>query len=57
VWDLLFGTFRVPDGPGPRRYGVDEPVPTSIGAQLLHPFRRTGRRVRRRGVRADAATG
>ena len=56
VWDLLFGTFRMPDGPGPQRYGVDEPVPSSIGAQLLYPFRRTGRRARRRGVHADAPT-
>jgi sterol desaturase/sphingolipid hydroxylase (fatty acid hydroxylase superfamily) len=56
VWDLLFGTFRMPDGPGPQRYGVDEAVPSSIGAQLLYPFRRTGRRTRRWGVHADAAT-
>ncbi len=41
VWDVLFGTFRVPAGPGPQRYGVDEPVPLSIGRQLLYPFRRT----------------
>jgi sterol desaturase/sphingolipid hydroxylase (fatty acid hydroxylase superfamily) len=56
VWDLLFGTFRMPDGPGPQRYGVDEAVPSSIGAQLLYPFRRTGRCTRRRGVHADAPT-
>jgi sterol desaturase/sphingolipid hydroxylase (fatty acid hydroxylase superfamily) len=41
VWDLVFGTFRMPDGPGPQRYGVDEFVPLSIGRQLIHPFRRT----------------
>jgi len=56
VWDLLFGTFRMPDGPGPQRYGVDEAVPSSIGAQLLYPFQRTGRCTRRRGVHADAPT-
>jgi sterol desaturase/sphingolipid hydroxylase (fatty acid hydroxylase superfamily) len=54
VWDLLFGTFHMPDGPGPQRYGVDDPVPTSIVAQLLHPFRRNGRRTPTRGVPADA---
>ncbi len=60
VWDVLFGTFRVPHGPGPQRYGVDEPVPLSIGRQLLYPFRRErvargGGRVA--GVPADEPTG
>jgi len=41
VWDLLFGTFRMPEGRLPQSYGVDdEPVPSSFGAQLVHPFQR-----------------
>jgi len=39
VWDLLFGTFYLPDRP-PVRYGVtDGSVPAGFFGQLLHPFR------------------
>lgn len=43
VWDLIFGTFRMPET-GPTRYGVSAPVPVTIGRQLLWPFR---------GIRTD----
>lgn len=54
VWDILFGTFRLPDH-GPTRYGIDEPMPTGIVAQLRHPLR--GVRLPRRRVRLPHATG
>jgi sterol desaturase/sphingolipid hydroxylase (fatty acid hydroxylase superfamily) len=40
VWDVLFGTFRMPQSQLPSRYGVDEPdYPQSFFGQLVHPFR------------------
>jgi sterol desaturase/sphingolipid hydroxylase (fatty acid hydroxylase superfamily) len=39
LWDILFGTFWLPDRP-PTRFGVDDPVPTHLPGQLLWPFRR-----------------
>lgn len=45
VWDLLFGTFYLPDHP-PQRCGVDEPIPTGVLAQLVHPWRRHPERAR-----------
>jgi sterol desaturase/sphingolipid hydroxylase (fatty acid hydroxylase superfamily) len=39
LWDLLFGTFRMPEGQLPEKYGVDdEVIPASFGRQLVHPF-------------------
>jgi sterol desaturase/sphingolipid hydroxylase (fatty acid hydroxylase superfamily) len=39
VLDLIFGTFYMPAGEKPDRYGIDDrEFPTSFGAQLLHPF-------------------
>ena len=38
--DLLFGTFYLPKGRMPARYGVSEPVPTGYIGQMLYPFRR-----------------
>jgi sterol desaturase/sphingolipid hydroxylase (fatty acid hydroxylase superfamily) len=40
VWDLLFGTFHLPRGRMPERYGTDDPVPRSYLLQLVYPFRR-----------------
>ncbi|HZS40298.1 MAG TPA: sterol desaturase family protein [Polyangia bacterium] len=37
--DVLWGTYRVPDGEFPARYGCDEPVGQTWLAQLAHPFR------------------
>ena len=40
VWDILFGTFRMPENQLPEAYGVDDQqVPTEIGGQLAYPFR------------------
>ena len=36
--DRLFGTFALPPGQ-PERLGVYEPVPESLGGQILYPFR------------------
>jgi sterol desaturase/sphingolipid hydroxylase (fatty acid hydroxylase superfamily) len=40
VWDLLFGTFHLPKGVQPTRFGVDDPVPTGFLGQMAYPFRR-----------------
>jgi len=37
--DVVFGTYRVPDGEFPARYGCDEPVGDGWLTQLAHPFR------------------
>lgn len=40
LFDVMFGTFYMPEGQLPDRYGIDEhPYPQSFGAQLLHPFK------------------
>jgi sterol desaturase/sphingolipid hydroxylase (fatty acid hydroxylase superfamily) len=38
VWDIVFGTYRVPQDARPARYGVDPPVPDGVPAQLWHPL-------------------
>jgi sterol desaturase/sphingolipid hydroxylase (fatty acid hydroxylase superfamily) len=39
VLDLIFGTFYMPDGERPDRYGIaDRSFPQGFGAQLVHPF-------------------
>ncbi len=40
VWDILFGTFRMPEGELPDNYGAEnDTVPQSIEGQLVFPFR------------------
>jgi sterol desaturase/sphingolipid hydroxylase (fatty acid hydroxylase superfamily) len=39
LWDLLFGTWFVPQDRRPQVYGVDEPVPAGILGQLWDPVR------------------
>jgi sterol desaturase/sphingolipid hydroxylase (fatty acid hydroxylase superfamily) len=39
LWDMLFGTFWLPDRK-PTVFGVDDPVPAHLTGQLLWPFRR-----------------
>ena len=40
IWDLLFGTFRMPQNRLPDDYGKDEPaIPSEIAGQLAYPFR------------------
>jgi len=39
MWDLLFGTFHMPVGRLPARYGVDDPqFPAGFLKQLAYPF-------------------
>jgi sterol desaturase/sphingolipid hydroxylase (fatty acid hydroxylase superfamily) len=42
VWDLLFGTWYMPEGRLPENYGVDDQAtfPNEIAGQLAYPFRR-----------------
>jgi sterol desaturase/sphingolipid hydroxylase (fatty acid hydroxylase superfamily) len=44
VWDLLFGTFRMPQGRLPGAYGIAEQAsfPGEIAGQLAYPFRKPG---------------
>lgn len=39
LWDLLGGTFYLPEKELPSAYGANPPVPPGYLAQLLHPFR------------------
>ncbi|WP_426439581.1 sterol desaturase family protein [Bradyrhizobium genosp. P] len=40
IWDILFGTFRMPDNVLPENYGADDKaIPTEIAGQLAYPFR------------------
>jgi sterol desaturase/sphingolipid hydroxylase (fatty acid hydroxylase superfamily) len=39
LWDVLFGTFYMPQGKLPENYGVSDPsFPASFGGQLVYPF-------------------
>ena len=40
IWDLLFGTYYMPDDRRPSRYGIDEPMPLGVWGQLRQSFRR-----------------
>lgn len=39
LWDLVFGTFHLPDH-APERFGIREDLPEGVWGQLLWPFRR-----------------
>mgnify|MGYP000120424808 CR=1 FL=1 len=39
AWDILFGTYFMPDDRRPQRYGVAEYIPKGIVDQLRHPLR------------------
>jgi sterol desaturase/sphingolipid hydroxylase (fatty acid hydroxylase superfamily) len=39
LWDVLFGTFYMPEGKLPENYGVSDPnFPPTFGGQLIYPF-------------------
>jgi sterol desaturase/sphingolipid hydroxylase (fatty acid hydroxylase superfamily) len=39
IWDLLFGTFYMPDGKQPESFGIiGNPIPPRFLAQLVYPF-------------------
>lgn len=39
--DMIFGTYHLPRKAWPRTYGILTSMPTSVGAQLIHPFRQS----------------
>ena len=39
LWDVLFGTYYMPAGQIPQRFGTTTPVPDGLIAQLIFPFR------------------
>jgi sterol desaturase/sphingolipid hydroxylase (fatty acid hydroxylase superfamily) len=42
LWDLMFGTFHMPQGVVPQEYGIDEtsaPVPEGLLPQLIYPLK------------------
>jgi sterol desaturase/sphingolipid hydroxylase (fatty acid hydroxylase superfamily) len=40
IWDLLFGTFYMPENELPDAYGIDDgDFPHTFGAQMMYPFR------------------
>jgi len=40
IWDILFGTYRMPEDRLPQNYGADDPrIPNEIVGQLAYPFR------------------
>jgi sterol desaturase/sphingolipid hydroxylase (fatty acid hydroxylase superfamily) len=39
LWDLIFGTYYMPETKRPQVYGVDEHIPDGMYDQLVHPFR------------------
>jgi sterol desaturase/sphingolipid hydroxylase (fatty acid hydroxylase superfamily) len=41
VIDRIFGTYHLPEGRWPERYGIDEPMPPGWLGQLAAPFRST----------------
>lgn len=44
LFDLVFGTFHMPAGRGPERFGIPQgDVPAGIAAQLAYPLRRRRR--------------
>lgn len=38
VWDVLFGTFFMPEDRAPERFGVEDPVPEGYARQLAYPL-------------------
>jgi sterol desaturase/sphingolipid hydroxylase (fatty acid hydroxylase superfamily) len=40
AWDILFGTYHMPQDKTPAIFGTDDRVPETLGAQLVYPFRR-----------------
>jgi len=42
IWDILFGTFRMPDGRLPDNYGIEDQAsfPRELTGQLVYPFRK-----------------
>jgi sterol desaturase/sphingolipid hydroxylase (fatty acid hydroxylase superfamily) len=43
VWDIMFGTYRMPADRRPQVYGISEAMPATMAGQLASPFRRPAR--------------
>jgi sterol desaturase/sphingolipid hydroxylase (fatty acid hydroxylase superfamily) len=43
LWDILFGTYYMPRGERPMRFGTATPVPSGLIGQLVFPFLRAPR--------------
>lgn len=44
LWDRIFGTWHMPPGEVPTRFGADdEPVPAGLWRRVAYPFRRPRR--------------
>lgn len=39
IWDLVFGTYFMPNERRPEVYGISEHMPAGVLAQLIYPFR------------------
>lgn len=39
LWDILFGTYYMPEGRVPQQFGTSSPVPAGLVGQLIYPFR------------------
>jgi sterol desaturase/sphingolipid hydroxylase (fatty acid hydroxylase superfamily) len=39
LWDIVFGSYYMPENRRPQRYGISGPMPDGIVQQLLFPFR------------------
>ncbi|MDO8364008.1 MAG: sterol desaturase family protein [Actinomycetota bacterium] len=39
LWDILFGTYRMPRNQRPQHYGIPGPMPDGIARQLVFPLR------------------
>ena len=40
IWDILFGTFYMPEGQYPKNFGIDETMPENFKGQMLYPFKK-----------------
>jgi sterol desaturase/sphingolipid hydroxylase (fatty acid hydroxylase superfamily) len=38
IWDVIFGTFYLPEGRSATRFGTSDPVPNGFWRQLAYPF-------------------
>ncbi len=55
IWDLMFGTFYMPENELPDAYGIDDKqFPEGFPGQMLYPFPASHRRLRRCSTRAPA---
>lgn len=57
LWDRLFGTFYLPKDRKADRFGIEDHLPETYGAQLLYPFRRKAAALRPPGSAAARGSG